>query len=236
MRKIFNVFLIVSLVFGMSVSTLDAADSEGPIEVKCEVPILAPKVAIAIYRFPGTAEEPWTYFTEENEVTVMDFGLLTDELATGAGAGVFFSEVGHVIFVYAQGYGQQYEIASSHDSGLVGPGATLPEGSFGLAPWYAPEDKWIWPGNEAGTPQGPMPTGAKLGDPTPAKGTDKLIYQSEPAPSTPRIIQTYYAIPPYTKPGEGVNNGNTPWLGYVPVPLNQKAGLYEGTVTITITP
>ena len=222
MRKVIILLIVLSLGVGMNVSFLQAAPSASKnVQVNAQVPNSSAEINIVILKFTDGDPDnnPWTNSTE---VTSMDFGALSHTLASGEDAGQWYAQAAFDVNIYAQGFGHRYEIKSTC-AGLISGGNRLPDNSFGLTPVYSATDEWS-PGNT----QGDMPAGAQLGTAGSAVATDKRIYQSE-NPSTARIIQAYYGLPPY-KAG-----GADPFTGYVPIPLNQASGTYTGTVTITIT-
>ncbi|MCD6228955.1 MAG: hypothetical protein J7K17_05730 [Candidatus Omnitrophica bacterium] len=205
-------------------SSLWAASSVN-IGVSAEVPDGSPEISVTIRKFTdgNPDNNPWTNSTE---VTSMNFGTLKHTFSDGSEAGLWFSNAGFCVVIYAQPYGQPYEIKSTC-TGLVSENNDqLPAGSFGLTPAYSEVDEWTWLGGSQ--EQGPMPDGAQLGTPGPAIATDKLIYSSEPGTGTARIIQAYYSIPPRK------SDGSNPYNDFEPIPLDQPPGTYTGTVTITI--
>ncbi|OQX87021.1 MAG: hypothetical protein B6D55_04530 [Candidatus Omnitrophica bacterium 4484_70.2] len=221
---LFFAILAAGLLLGMS--SLWAASSVN-IGVSAEVPDGSPEISVTILKFTDGDPDnnPWT---NSEEVTSMNFGTLKHTFKDGSEAGLWFSDVGFCVVIYAQPYGQPYEIKSTC-TGLVFGSNALPAGSFGLVPAYSENDKWTWgPKPEDSQKQGPMPDGAELGTPGPAIATDKLIYSSESGTATARIIQAYYSIPPKKK------DGSDPYNGFEPIPLSQPPGIYTGTVTITI--
>jgi len=224
MKRLGSFFTILAaglLLVGMS--SLWAASSVN-IGVSAEVPDGSPEISVTILKFTDGDPDnnPWTNSTEE---TSMNFGTLKHTFDDGSEAGLWFSKAGFCVVIYAQPYGQPYEIKSTC-TGLVSGSSTLPVGSFGLTPAYSEDDEWQWPGGSE--KQGQMPNGAQLGTPGPAIATDKLIYSSESGTATARIIQAYYSIPPKKK------DGSDPYEGFQPIPLDQPPGTYTGTVTITI--
>jgi len=224
MKRLSSFFTILTAGLLLGMSSLWAASSVN-IGVSAEVPDGSPEISVTILRFTdgNPDNNPWT---NSDEVTSMNFGTLKHTFDDGSEAGLWFSDVGFCVVIYAQPYGQPYEIKSTC-AGLVSENNdTLPAGSFGLTPAYSEDDEWHWPGGSK--KQGPMPNGAQLGTPGPAIATDKLIYSSEPGTATARIIQAYYSIPPKKK------DGSDPYDGFEPIPLDQPPGTYTGIVTITI--
>jgi hypothetical protein len=220
-------FAILLLLFSLVVpfrATVFAA-SEKLIDVFAEIPSNSPQIDVVILKIIGedTDDNPWTDSTEE---TAMDFGELTYLLDDGSNTGAFYSKAGYCVVIFAQPFGNPYEIRSNclgldNEMGL----GSINANSFGLTPAYSDQDKFVFPGGEAF--QGSMPTGAKLGSAGSAVG-DKLIYSSEMGAASARIIQAYYGLPPYDV------GGGLPFPGYEPIELTQPSGKYKGQVTITI--
>ncbi len=208
------------------VGSLSWARTSVNISAEARVPDLPPQITVILLKSPewGFDKEkgPWEGSTRE---LAMGFGELGYTLKDGTDAGLWFSKYSFCAVIYTKPFGKPYEIRST--ASLSGPGV-LPTGCFGLVPHYAEEDVWEYPDGTR-IKQGPMPPGAALGPPGPAKGT-RLIYSSEPGNGTARIIQAYYSIPPYKEKGE------TDFPGFEPITLDQRPGAYTGTVTITITP
>jgi hypothetical protein len=172
---------------------------------------------VVIKELTSEGQEPWTGTT----VTAMDFGELTHTNADETDAGVWFSQKYFCVFIFTTSYGNKYEVRSTC-TGLSSGANTLPGGSFMLTPGYAKDDEW-----SKGNAQGEMPTDAVLGDVSSAVKTDQLVYRSEVA-STNRIIRAFYSLPGYK------SGGADPYDGYEPIKLDQPAGTYSGTVTISI--
>lgn len=91
---------------------------------------------------------------------------------------------------------------------------TLPSGACTVVPVYAAADN----GGAS------MPSGAVLGTAGTWVATGKVLYDSENTAAAIRTIQAVYSIT--DDPAAGSTAG---------VPLNQAAGNYTGTVTITVT-
>ena len=72
-----------------------------------------------------------------------------------------------------------------------------------------------------------MPADASLGTGGPLQSTGKVLYSSGTSANL-RTIQTYIGIPPYA------SGGGAPFAGHEPIPLDQKADSYSGTVTFTL--
>ena len=221
MKKTLILLIVFSLLIGMNGFQSEAAPAASKnVTVNASVPNSSSEIDIVIRKYTDgdPDQNPWTNSTE---VTAMSFDTLSHTLSDGSDAGQWYAEAAFAVIIYAQGFGHQYEINSTC-TGLTSGGSSLPTGSFGANPAYASSDEW-----SPGDSQGSMPAGAQLGTGGSAVASDKLIYRSED-PSTARILQTHYSIPPYAA------GGGAPYAGYEPVPLNQASGAYSGTVTITI--
>ncbi|MFH1854333.1 MAG: hypothetical protein ABH815_03365 [Candidatus Omnitrophota bacterium] len=226
MKRSIIFLMIFSLAVVMCCMNLQAAPSASKnITVNAVVPNLSVEIDITILKFTdgNDDKDPWSNSTE---VTSMSFGALTNRLADGKGAGLWYAEAGFCVNVYAQGYGHKYEVKSTC-TGLASGSNRLPDNSFGLTPVYSADD--LWDITDPTSRQGDMPTatGAQLGSSGSAVATDMLIYRSD-NPSTARIIQAYYGLPPYEI------GGADPFPDFERIPLSQASGTYTGTVTITI--
>ena len=181
-------------------------------QAKATVPKMTPDLNFSIWKLTQVGQDP----AEGIQVPTasLDFG----ELVISSKKDRWYSANVFCVMLYANSYGQRYEIKNSCP-GLAGIGTSdtgkLPDASFQFAPTYDPND--LSQGSRE--PQGPIPTGAALGNAGAAVGENKLIYGSEAA-GTSHVVRVYYAIP--AEGGE-------------PIPLNQAAGTYKGTVSITIT-
>ena len=222
-KKFAILLLLMSLVVPFRAAVFAA--SEKLIEVFAEIPENSPQIDVVILKIIGkdTDSNPWTDSTEE---TSMDFGELTYLLDDGSNAGLFYSEAGFCVVIFAQPFGNPYQIRSNcfglnHEAGL----GSIKPNSFGLTPVYSDVDQFVSPGGQSA--QGPMPVGATLGSAGSAVG-DKLIYSSESGTGTARIIQAYYGLPPFDV------GGGLPFPGYEPIELGQASGKYKGQVTVTI--
>lgn len=219
MKRLFALFLGVITMVLLGAGICIAADIVN-ISATAVVPSSSPEISVVIRKFTdgNPDNNPWTGSTE---VSSMGFGTLTN----AGSAGVWYSQAGFCVVIYAQPYGKPYEIKSTC-LGLTSGANSLPAGSFGLTPVYSANDEWVWPGGSAA--QGAMPAGASLGSAGLAIASNKLVYSSESGTATARIIQAYYGLPPYAA------GGADPFPGYQPIPLTQAPGTYTGTVTITI--
>lgn len=223
MKKLFIMFLGVTTVLFLGAGVCFAANTVN-IFATAVISNSSPEIGVTILKFTDGNEDndPWTNSTEESS---MHLDTLMHLLDDGSDAGVWYSEAGFCVVIFAQPYGDPYEIKSTC-LGLTSGGNPLPAGSFGLTPVYSAKDRWN--GVDPTTEQGAMPIGASLGTAGPAITANKLIYSSESGIGTARIIQAYYGLPPYEI------GGADPFPGYDPIPLTQAAGTYTGTVTITI--
>lgn len=241
MKKLIICLLAVGIVGLVSVSQVMA--TPGPsqtLAVTATVANLAPELDITILKFTdGNPDNDLkTNTIDVTSTMLLDFGTLVHTYTVpnpgnpNSGitqdAGIWFSNAAYAVFVYATGYGKKYEVTSTC-LGLQGAGGTLPANAFVVTPFYAPEDRFVFPGSpDIG--QGPIP--GTLGTAGSAVATGKSIYLSEQAGS-PRVIQTYYAIPP------ALDAHNKPpypgWDSKVDaIQMSQAPGTYTGTVKISI--
>ncbi len=186
----------------------------------------SPEMDITILKFTdgNPDNNPWTNSTDVTSTMNLDFGTLVHTYVEGGVTkdyGVWISDAGFAVIVYTQGFGTKYEVRSS----CAGVG-TLPAGGFGVTPVYSALDEWVWPDGSRHQ-QGDKPTAAVLGTDGTAIATNKAVYTSE-SPSTARIIQVYYGMPPKKA------DGSVPFSGWTGIPLTQAAGTYTGTVTLSI--
>lgn len=216
MRKIKLLFLVLTLVVGLS--SLGFAATEEIIDVRAEVPDSTPEITVLVKELTSAGQDPFTGL----DVQTMNFGTLTHLLADNSEAGVWYSQKYYAVIIFANSFGEQYEIKSS-SNGLAVGGNTLPVNSFVLTPDYADEDEF-----SAGNPQGAQPATSLLGPVGSAATIDALVYRSEVA-GTSRIIRAFYSLPAL---GAG---GAVPFTGFESIPLSQAQGIYTGTVTISIT-
>ena len=147
-------------------------------------------------------------------ITAMDFGTLKD-IGTGTlrSSTTGSTGTGNVTaMISANSQSLPYTISQTGTT-LSNGSTTLPSGALTVVPVYASADN----GGAA------MPSGAALG----TKGTwvgSRTLYTSEPGAAAIRTIQSVYSVTDDTAAG-----------GTTGVPLNQAAGTYSGTVTITVT-
>lgn len=210
------ILMLAAMVGLLSVQTCYAAASAN-VSVNAQVPNNTPQLSLILKELTSATQNPWTGTT----VDTMSFGQLTNKLADGSDAGVWYSQKYYCVFIYTTSYGHRYEVRST-SAGLTNGSGTLPAGSFMLSPDYASADEW-----SAGNPQGAQPTGSTLGPKISAVGTDMLVYRSETAASN-RIVRAFYSLPTF------LAGGAKPYDGYEPIPTSQAGGTYSGTVTITI--
>jgi len=198
-------------------ATLAYAADFANIGITATVPNSSPQISVVIKELTTEGQDPWSGTT----VTEMGFGDLTHTLVGGGEAGVWYSPKYFCVFIFTTSYGNKYEVRSTCN-GLSNGASTLPAGSFMFTPGYAKEDEW-----SKGNPQGNQPADSKLGNVDSGIGTDRVVYSSEAA-GTNRIIRAFYSLPSY-KAG-----GAKPYAGYTPISLDQPAGTYTGTVTVSI--
>lgn len=216
-----------------SVSFAATALSPNPVAIAVSAKIDAVTPAISVSIFKNGTPATGTDVTSNMKLEFRD-GTSTGSLL--AGNGVWYSSDWYTVLIVAQGYGKQYEVRSTC-SGI----GTIPNDAthnyFVLTGVYSETDKWLYPDGSY-VDQGPKPAAAKilgstsynplLPPKTNAIGTYKAVYTSEPAVSTPRLVQAIYSIP--DKP----TDGSVPYAGWTGLPLTQAAATYSGTVTISI--
>ncbi|MFA4984870.1 MAG: hypothetical protein WC559_06190 [Candidatus Omnitrophota bacterium] len=215
MKKLKVVMITIAVI--LLAASVAYAASYANIGITAQVPNNSPQLSVIIKELTSEGQEPWTGTT----VTAMDFGELTHTNTDSTDAGVWFSQKYFCVFIFTTSYGNRYEVKSTC-KGLTSGANTLPTGSFMLTPGYTKDDEW-----SKGNAQGEMPTNAVLGDASSAVKTDQLVYRSETA-GTNRIIRAFYSLPSYK------SGGADPYDGYEPIKLDQPAGTYSGTVTISI--
>lgn len=232
MRKLSICLMMMALANFIASPVIWAAPAGNKtLNVSASISAGTPELDITILKFTdgNPDDNPWTGSTDVTSTMKLDFGALTHFYTDTGGthdAGVWFSEAGYCVVIFNQGFGKKYEVRSTC-AGLSGAGGTLPVGGFGITPVYASADEWVYPDGSR-HPQGTKPPAAVVGSAGSAVATNKIIYTSEPAPSTARILQAYYGIPP-KKAG-----GADPFPGWTGITLSQASGTYTGTVTISI--
>ena len=148
-------------------------------------------------------------------ITTMDFGQLTD-IGTGTLRSSATGTTGTGaadMFITANSHGLPYTITQT-GTAMSNGSTTLPAGALTVVPVYAAAD------NGGAT----MPTGASLGSAGTWVSTNKVLYTSETGTAAMRTIQAIYSVTDDPTAGSTAS-----------VPLNQAAGTYSGTVTITVT-
>lgn len=208
---------------GLFVAFLANAAFCADVTVSAQVPAATPEVTVVVKELTTPNQDPSTGTT----VTSMNFGELTHTLAGGGEANVWYSQKYYGVLIYANSFGNQYDIRSTC-GGLASGGNSLPTGSFGITPGYSSADRFD--GADPSTAQGVQPAGSSLGSAGPAitgLGSFNSVYTSEVAGSN-KILRAFYSLPGYAA------GGASPFSGYDPIPLSQPAGTYTGTVTITI--
>ena len=198
------------------------------LDVSAEIPTNSPELNVTILKYTdgNPDDDPWSN-SQVIDSGVMDFGMLTYQLADNSNAGLFYSPVGYCVVLFAESFGKPYDLLSSCDGIRNSAGANLNQG-FGLTPVYSPLDAWkVVGGPPNGVAQGNPGPGAGPGEASSGVG-NHIIYTSEPGVGTARIVQAYYGFPPYAA------GGGDPFPGYIPIPLTQAPGKYEGQVTVTI--
>jgi len=233
MKKILLTLVTVATVVSVGLSIALAAPSDSKsLGVTASVTAPGPEVDVTILKFTdgNPDQDPWTNSTDVTSSMSPDFGELThfyvdSQDGKTKDAGVWYSKAGYCVVVFAQGYGKRYEIRSTCQgiAGLEDNGAYV----FGITPVYSPDDAFVW-ADGTKHKQLDRPIGSIMGTAGTAVAVNKRIYLSEPAPSTPRILQVYYGIPPKN------SDGTVPFSGWKGIPLTQTTGDYSTTVTITI--
>lgn len=216
--------IILSMVISLLGFSLAFAATTANLSATAQVPDNSPQIALVVMELTTPDQEPWTG-TNVTASGAMSFGPLTHTLISGGSAGLWYSSKYYCVFIFTTGFGKRYQVTST-STGLISGANSLPAGSFGLTPQYIDQDEWRWTGGSLA--QGPKPAAATLGDAGSAVATNKVIYTSEPSPSSDRIIRAFYSLPPFKA------NSSAPFPGFTPIPLSQPNGTYTGVVTITI--
>ena len=147
-------------------------------------------------------------------ISSMDFGSLMN-IGTGTlrSSTTGSTGTGNVTaMISANSQSLPYQITQSGTTMSNGT-TTLPSGALTVVPVYSSADN-----GGAG-----LPAGASIGTAGPWLGS-RTLYTSEPGAAAIRTIQAVYSVT--DDPAAGATTG---------VPLNQSAGTYNGTVTITVT-
>jgi len=224
MKKLFCFMLLCSfLVF--PVVTGYSATTSGPIPVTASIQAGTPDMTVVIHKVP---QGDWHLINWSESLGSMAFDKFTVVQRPGR-APQWTNVDSFAVFLYADGLGKQYQIKSSGTGSFLSGGVPLPAGSFACIPVYSADDEWKYPDGTT-MKQGAMPSGATLGSKDRALQSSQVVYTSE-NPGSARIIQAYYAFPPYDVSGAAPHNN-----GYEPIPANQANGTYSGvTVTLDIT-
>ena len=222
MKKLVSFVTVLAVITLLGIGVCHAA-TQKIIDVSASVPNTSPEMSVTILKFTdgNPDNNPWT---NSSQVTSMSFGTLRHIFDDGSEADLWFGNPGFCVVMFAQAFGNAYDLRSSC-AGVTSGGNRFPDNSFGLTPVYSQYDKWVWATGEK--EQGVMPATATLGSAGSAVATNKLIYTSETAGSA-RILQAYYGLPPYKL------DGSDPFPGFEPIPLDQPPGDYNGQVTISI--
>lgn len=181
-----------------------------------------------------TNPNPWDF----PATTDLDFGTLVYEEELGALRGENY----FVALMIPVSSGRKFEITQTGSS--LGPGA-FPDNRYVVTPDYSAADAWD-ESDPLATAQGSMPTGAFLGAPTTAAGTNN-VYTSDTGGTT-KIIRGWLSIP--LKPLDedfpfnyaqgydvsGVGQGAIQrYTGWEQLSLGDaEPGTYTGTVTFTL--
>ena len=202
-----------------------AVTTSGAIAVTASITAGTPDMTVAIHKVP---QGDWKLINWSESLSSMTFDKFT--IATRPTRNPQWTNVdSFAVFLYADGLGKQYQITSSGTGTFINGTATLPAGSFACIPVYSADDEWKYTDGTT-VKQGAMPSGATLGSKGNALQSSQIVYRSE-NPGSSRIIQAYYAFPPYDL------TGADPYTGYAPIPSSQVNGTYSGvTVTLNITP
>ncbi|MFH1355372.1 MAG: hypothetical protein ABIH19_04405 [Candidatus Omnitrophota bacterium] len=229
MRKIISSLIALAFVItGMASLSFATPAASQSLSVSASVPAVAAEVDLTILKIlDGDPDEnPWTNSTNVTTSMSLDFGQLIHTYVDPADgltkdAGVWYSPTLYAVILYAQGFGNRYEVRST----CTGIGSISNTNNyFRLSPAYAAADEW-----STGNPQGAKPGAATVGpDGNAISGTFRQIYTSEPSPSTARIIQAYYSIPGYNA------SGDAPYTGWTGIPIGITPGSFVGNVTISI--
>lgn len=215
---------LICAIAVLLVPTLALAGTTASVNVYADVDaVLDLKVWIEQYRdtmAPGVD-------TPISTPSTMTFGSLTDTFADGTSAGNLFSRNWFVVYLIGKSSGRAYTLRQTAN-GLSSGSNTIPDNCYMMSPGYEALDEWVYPDGTR-VAQGSRPTGSVLGDPGPAKGTNKTIYKSEDA-GTSHIVRAYYAVT------NGWKDATTQWPGFTGtgISLDQPTGDYSGSVTFSI--
>jgi hypothetical protein len=202
----------------------NAVTTTGNIAVRATIGAGTPDFSFEIHR---TTQDAWTGHTV---VSTMNFDQW--DVVSRGGTSQMISPLKFYVLLYCVGNLSRYEVKSTGSGTFTSGGNTLPVGAFSCTPVYAATDKWVYTGSD-GNPveiaQGARPAGSVLGTNGKAIAANKVIYQSETAPGSARILQALYMFPAKNA------DGSDPYTGYQAIPTTQAAGTYTGVnVVITI--
>ena len=184
----------------------------------------------------GTINDPFTSNYCVANLASINFGNLTTQLydTNGnptAGADCFYAKDYFIVYLYPDSWGGKgYELKSQ--GYFTDPDF---QKAVTFTPVYSEFDAYDLNGDGDTTDPGEGPQGAMNAQETSwnpninkaqlANGGPYTIFKS----NRPRIVQAHYAIPP--RPGAGQSRPT----GWQPLPLTKAAGIYYGTITITLT-
>lgn len=218
--------LVILGAAALCVLKAQAVTTSGPIAVTAKIQGGTPDMTVVIHKVPNG---DWKLINWDEKLSSMAFDKFTIVQKTGKSS-QWTNIDSFAVFVYADGLGAGYQIKSSGSGSFVSGSNTLPAGSFACIPVYSADDSWKYPDGTV-VKQGAMPSGASLGVKAKALQSNQVVYTSE-KPGSPRIIEAYYAFPPYSMSG---STATDPYSGYQPIPASQANGTYTGvTVTLNI--
>jgi hypothetical protein len=221
MKKLTSLLVVLTMVFMVGHLVCEAASvNTGPITVKANIPTNSLQLSWGLSRVDSFISEDGSNKAAWTDATAMDFGDLKTILKDGkTNAGLWFSQYFYAMFFgVTSTSGTQYTI-TSQSAGLTGPGGKLPKA------WGVKANCFDTTANAFIV----CPEGTALGmGGTPADAT-AVLYKSAAVPTKTVTIRADYGIPSFP------SGGGAPFTGHAPIPLTQKGGLYQGTVTITVT-
>jgi len=227
MKKLTSALIILAMMFMPLYSVCNAVTTTGPITVRATIPTGLLEFSWGMAKVDsmltddGGNDDVWT----PNQ-TVMEFGTLRHYLNAGntEEAGLWFSRYYYPIFIgVINTTGAKYFLKHS-SNGLSKTGVGKLPKAWGIAAlgcWDTAADAWVNCANQPG-----------VGTPGPADtaGVNKILYDSG-ATTAGVSFRVDYSIPPLA-----VGGGDPFPGGFAKIPLSQTGGIYEGTLTITITP
>jgi len=220
MRRILCVLVVLAALAFFAYKAY-AVTTSGAIAVTANISAGTPDMTVAIHKVP---QGDWKLINWTESLSSMAFDKFTVVQRTGKNP-QWTNIDSFAVFLYADGLGKQYQIKSTGTGTFASGGNTLPAGSFACIPVYSADDEWKYPDGTT-MKQGAMPAGSTLGSKGKALVANQVVYTSE-NPGSARIIQAYYAFPPYDV------SGSDPYSGYEPIPSSQINGTYTG-VTVTL--